>query len=986
MTTAALALVAFASCSSDDFFSTDSAQKKDFTSVLEVTVEEPDFGEVTRAARKGDATGFKWQADDQIRVYDTDLGKYDVYEYADAFGREGATVLEKDPAYALFPAENVKRGYWDPTDGHVAEIVIPKVITYSKTNGAETKLDDGTVLYKMFTPMQGKVEKVDDATVRVLEPGMQVMSGVLYMTLNQALGNASYIKLSSASTNLSGRFLAKLDEENPSLIESSDELIAASYSKDLYIDLRNLPSDKAVLYVPVIAGVNDLKVSRTTSTADDPTTIVPAQWTLITNLDTYTFQRNRFKSVEFTYTLAANTPSGINTALAQYNEQPTAVTLDVTKSLTIADADKTIEIPAMAAEKVTINLLNTTAVTNSTPSTLIIKNADDAKPFTGTLVLNVGENLADGSKLPLEINLPSAKVVLVGDYTKSNVATLTLTAVDELQFGDGSTTTKFSGATLNWDGVATKMTVEKNATVSASTSLTAKDAALEVKGGTIAGTIDGSGTVTIASATIAGSVSADLVLSGDLSISGSVGGNITTKGNVEVARTSEGAAIAADKTLTFKRAKTLTMKQGYIGIVATDFSELGEADPKNVSIKFEENGLTAIKTVTYPSAPASIAFSNKSTWTGVLPTAATISSFLNTTSKEINTAAQLVSFMGATSAVDIVIKNDIDLNNDPNRKWTAPIGNSSTAVAVTIDGKEHTISNINLNNLVYNVQGIGFIGSADALTVSNLTLDNVQFTKTYDTRNAGSISSSFMVKAVGGLCGTASGGISLSNVTVNLADNFGYSSYSVHNSVAVEVDATKVGIGGLIGIAGGDADLNNVDVTGDKIQGYTSLGGFIGVTTGDIDIDNDCSSNITAFQVNYNDPAASNIEMNLARIGGAVGYVAAAKNVTVAYGATTNNVSVASTSNYDTAKLYISVPTAGGAKLYNYAAGQQWIGFSATEAVPTTDLGTVKIAKTSSANYIFLTPTFNATTGAIETVDASNDNKQPLYIWTSKAN
>ena len=147
-----------------------------------------------------------------------------------------------------------------------------------------------------------------------------------------------------------------------------------------------------------------------------------------------------------------------------------------------------------------------------------------------------------------------------------------------------------------------------------------------------------------------------------------------------------------------------------------------------------------------------------------------------------------------------------NLNYFVTSKVVSNLEKGANLQAVTIDGDEHTISNINLNNLVYNVQGIGFIGSAADLTVSNLTLDNVQFTKTYDTRNSSNISKSFMVKAVGGLCGTASGAISLSNVTVNLADNFGYSSYSVHNNVAVEVDATKVGIGGLIGIAGGDAD------------------------------------------------------------------------------------------------------------------------------------------------------------------------------------
>ncbi len=967
LTTAALALVAFASCSNDDFFSSDKVQSENFTSVLEVSVEEPDFGVITRAGRKDDATGFKWQADDQIRVYDVDLGVYDVYKYSTVFGRTGATNLEKDPAYALFPAEDIKRGYWDPTLKHVAEVEIPEIITYSKTNGAEVEQEDGTVLYKMFVPMQGKVEKVDDATVKVLNPGMQSMTGVLYLTLNQGLGNASYIKLSSATKALSGRFIALLDEENPELTTSSDPLIAASYSGDLYIDLRNLPSDKCVLYIPVIAGVSDLKVYRTTDA-----TIGGATWTLVTNLDTYTFKRNAFKKVEYTYELAADCPVELNAALAQYNEQATDVTLNITKNFNIdagnAAVGQTVKFPAMACDVVTLNFKND--VTNATPNNLILKDLNTAAPFTGTLVVNVANKLLNGSKLPLEIDLPEAKVVIVGDYTQGTPSTLTVTEVDELEFGDGTNTTKFTQTGMGLSNVTTAIKINNNATITDDGTLNAgATATVEVANG---GRITGGGTIN---------------LTGDLTIIGTVENNITTKGNVTIARTSDGIALANDKTLTFERAKTLTMKRGYIGTVTNDFDDLGEADGHTVNITFDETGLTAIKYVTVSTTDwddSNIVFTNESTWTGAVPTS--ITGFIGSigTTKAIYTAAQLVNYKGATGPVNITLGNNINLNNDPNSLWTAPIGDGTGTV--TIVGGNHTIKNLNLNNLAYGSAGVGLVGAATDLTVSGLTLDNVQFTKAYTTHQTAS--SAYMISAVGGLAGLVTGDTDLDNVTVNLADNFGYSSYTVggNGTQKVEVDATKVGIGGVIGIAVGDIDFANVDVTGTKIQGYTSLGGFIGFTTGASTFDKKCSSAITGFSINYNDPAATNIEMNIARAGGFIGYTT--DNVTIKNGATTNDVAI-SGDGYKTSKLYVSVAAGEGVKLYNYAANQQWIGFSENGNIPCTSIGRVLKKETNSdgSNFTpYIAQNFDGNGNLAALGTTGTKNNQALYTWTVKAN
>ncbi len=981
LTTAALALVAFASCSSDDFFGSD-AHKKNFTSVLIADVETPD-GLVTRAARNADAGGFTWQEEDQIRVYDTDLAVYDTYEFAGSFGREGNTRLTKDPAFALFPAENIKKGYWDPTDGHVAEVLIPNIIEYNKDKGAEETLADGTVVYQMPIPMWGTAAKKDDATVEVTGKGMQPLTGVLYMTLTNALGNASWIRLQSATKNLSGRFIAKLDDAEPKLVESNDELYGPTYQKTIYVDMRNLPSDKAVLYLPVIAGVSDLVISRATKTDDNPAAFATGDWTTVSNLDTYTFARNRYKKVGFDYDLAANTPSAISAALAQFNEQSTDVTLNVVNTLkmdqTLAgsgDPDKTIEIPAMAANVVTINLQKDVTAAG-TPVALTLQDADSKAPFTGTLILNASKadgsaSLADASKLPVTVNLPKAKVVLLGDYTTTAASTITLTAADEVQFGDGSIVTKIGGAALDLNKVAKEFTIAKKAdvandlTVSTATStLTAiniqgKAADVKVKNSPATINITGEGTVT---------------------------GDIETKGNVNINLTKEAIAVANDKSIKLYLPTTVSITQGYVGTITNDFSALGEADSKEAKVVFPAGeGFTAIKAINVVGDGCKITPST-SKWNGKLPTPATIADFID--DNYVYTAAQLTQYMG-TEATTINIGNDIDLNNDPEGKWLQPI--NGKAAGLTINGYKHTISNINLNNFPdekyqstngMSIAGVGFIGKAAGfLKVYDLTLDNVKFTKGYNNQGDNK-ENTFKVAGVGGLAGEVTGAITLSGVTVNLAADFGYSSYTAKSGETVETHATAVGVGGLVGIAGGAATLSKVVVNGALIQGYTSLGGFIGVTTatGDIAIDKNCKSNITAFKSNYSDPSATNIEMNYGRIGGAVGYVAGANNVTIAYGATTKNVSATLPAGGE-GKLYVSVSAGTGNKLWSWSRNQQWIGFSASETAPGTAIGTVTIGKTATTNYTYVTPQFD-TDGTLSDL---GDDETALYTWTAKAN
>lgn len=962
----ALAALTVASCSNDDFFGESRAEKKNIL----VVENEPELSSTTtRAATPYAGTTIYFLKDDVIKVYDNECHKYDTYTYdgADFIRKSGdQTNLSKDAQFAMFPGDKVIKGYWDDEKGTLAEIEIPELITYDEK--AEVT-EGGAKAYLNNLPRWGTVDGFTEAGNP--KTTLKFLTGILRINVPNALGNATFLRISTGNDlDLSGTFLATLDPENVDnvTLKQNDALNSSKY---LYVDLTKAPSDAAVINVPIIDGAEDVLIEASSDAKAENYNKVGAgapTWTTAYTLDGYTFERQHRKTIDFKYTLSINKPSGITKALDQYKTNTDDVTLALVKSLDMTDAeDLTAKVPNMACDNVVINLFDdatTGAVTaEATPKALTIVDADAEKPYQGTITLNVGTKNAAAPKLPVVINLKKANVILVGNFGDEK-STITVNEANSLTIGtsgdDDAATTVGTGA-VTITKLAESLTVEKKATVGTDLNVAAAGA----KNATV---------------TINGVVNGDVTAGADLSISkaGKVK-NANVSGNATIDIEEEGAAVT--NKLTMKgEAKTVYMKQGYVKEIATDFSGLGSQNDTKLTIDFTGNKLVAINTVTKGATTDKIEMTT-SKWDGQIPTPAKIADYVGA-DNNVYTATQLATYMGKTGDITINLGNDIDLNNDPEKKWTKTIG-AGTAGEVNIIGNKHTISNINLNNLEKKnkTQNVGFIGAATTLTVTNLTLDNVQFTMAYV--NKGDDNDTFKATGVAGLAGSATGAISLTNVTVNLAANFGYSGYTASGEGnTVEVDATKVGIGGLVGIAGeGDAVLKQVVVNGALIQGYTSLGGFIGVTTGNIAIDEKCKSNITAFKSNYSAPSATNIEMNYGRIGGAVGYVAAVKNVTIAYGATTKNVSATLPAGGE-GKLYVSVNAGTGNKLWSWSRNQQWIGFSATEDDPDKAIGTVTIGKSATENYDYLTPEFD-TDGSLKKLGTG---KTALYTWTAKAN
>ena len=983
MTTAALALVAFASCSNDELLgSKNSPEAKNFTSILEYEIEEPDGLVGTRAARNAEGKGFVFQENDQLRVYDEDLGKFDTYTFATQFGREGDTKLQKDPAYALFPYGDIRKGYCDADGNHIAEIKIGErknagtpsqfqVIEYSNEAGSETKVGD-EVLYKCNVPMWGTVEKIDDKTVKA-DKGLKPLTGVLMLTLGKTLGNAAWLRLSTVSGYLGGTFYANLDSDEPKLyVDDKNEY--QDLSKDLYIDLRKVPSDKAVLYIPVVAGVNDLRIYRTTNTGDDPTLI--GAWTMISNESGYTFKRNGYHKVSYEYTLAASAPEAISLTMEQLKAQTEdlelnmAVALNLTGTVTkawdkngayvkaIGANDNTIYMPKMAAETVTLNIEND-VTTAAGKDDLMIVDADPANPFTGTLVVNA----ASVSKLvDFDIDLPKATVVLEGDFAAiagQEWKIYSITA-DVVEIGDGTIPTNIDvtaiGAGTDLSGVKTAININK--------------------GATFTGLIDTQAATTYFA---------------PITIKGKVDGNINTNGDVNVELAAPDEAITG--TLTFFRGgTTCTLKQGYIDKITNNFTALGEANNHEVTVKLDDaEGITAIKDVTvvpHGTIPTAITLTESTLSGKTIPAA--IDGYTNAATG-IYTASQFERLhtkdVATPAAVTIKLGNDLNMAK---AAWKAPFGNGATAFAFSLTSVttnvNHTIKNLSYNKYEYTVKGVGLVGKAAALTMSDITLDNVSFTAEYfDNKDT---NKEFKVANIGGIAGTTTGAVDLDRVTVNLANDFGYSAYKIVNTASltgtIEVDPAKLGIGGFIGIAEGTVTLDQVNVKGALIQGYTCLGGFVGQAQDDIDVDQytpvvASKSEIAAFKSNYSNPLADDMEMNFARIAAGFGYVNPAATPAITIGTsgkkpTATPVAITVPAG-KTGKTFVALGSAGsGQTQYMYSAGQPWIGFCGTEAAPAPVLGAISID-----GKAYVVPTVVGTAFKLDNAPALN-----LYNWVKK--
>jgi len=482
----ALAAFALASCSSEDFESSKVQQDVANKGDLRIIWDTIDDGEQTRALADNKFNGPKFEAGDQVFVYDVDMHSTDIYAFKnDAFYfdpqfENDAPIIESSKvAYAVYPGK-----FWDFKQGEevlkapkgyvlrtevgtptCVDIKIPRVLRYKETA-------DG---YGYEFPFFGDASYVGtpgEEGTYIKADHFRALTARLRVRLDKAFGNVSYLKLSNtAGKPLSGTLTAKLytgAKRTESMLQVVDEDYAVN--TDIFIDLRNVPSDRSYIYIPVVCGPDydhlltgdgdglTLKYIAD-RTVEDPTTVPDASWT-----DTgmkfpgEVFSPNSRHAGQYAFELTNMNPKKISDILAQYKSSTTDITLDLKAPFTIDASDKNVDnvvyLPKFDKEdmKITINIVAPYGVgdfVNTKPDVLCLKNAEGVEKTNATVILNTGIITPDADGLNLSVDAPGAKVQVIGDF--SGQTKLTLANADKFTFGDGTNATDFTGLTsIDW--------------------------------------------------------------------------------------------------------------------------------------------------------------------------------------------------------------------------------------------------------------------------------------------------------------------------------------------------------------------------------------------------------------------------------------------------------------------------------------------------------------------------------------------------------
>lgn len=391
----ALALVAFASCSSDDLFHKgENAQQN--KGIL-VEVEDMIDATTTRASYTptGKTGTLNWNTGDQIRVSDGTMVKYDIYKYdgESAFvfdvattGRSAAYVAE--PKYAVYPNttmlwDNAKMQAWGQFN-----------IASSYTWGEDTETDGA---YYAELPLWGTAEA--DATYGV-KTSLKYLSGILRINVDNLPNNADHIKVTGwknlAGTEeapMSGSFKAVFATDDVLNEEATLEPLGGN-NNYITVDVSSASKAKSVIFVPLIAqtyGLLEIQYSKDGGSS----------WTDMKVVESLTVERRKFYNLTFnSFKFAGDDPAAISAVLEE-KKADSEINIQTANATVVSSTNNTITIPETSAN-ITLTLNN---LTTTDASAL---NIVAAKDYAGTLVINV-TNAPTISNIM--INLPKANVV-----------------------------------------------------------------------------------------------------------------------------------------------------------------------------------------------------------------------------------------------------------------------------------------------------------------------------------------------------------------------------------------------------------------------------------------------------------------------------------------------------------------------------------------------------------------------------------------------
>ena len=238
-----------AGCSSDEKEVDNGLQglkSSDMIVSLEELTSDEEEDASTRSFMSRDMKTHLWVEDDEMRVYDPLMVRYDIYKfgYKDDSRQTGvfSRVMEESfyseaPTFAFFSNQDVEGGYFDRDRTTYEPFLSAKFYISADMNGSQpmafaTTQSGGTTFFSDWLPRWGEVTKVEDG--QALHTSMKFLTGVLRLQLANTGGKADLVKVQMLSggtkaLDIAGIFTTKLSINN--VIQENASLTQESYKK-----------------------------------------------------------------------------------------------------------------------------------------------------------------------------------------------------------------------------------------------------------------------------------------------------------------------------------------------------------------------------------------------------------------------------------------------------------------------------------------------------------------------------------------------------------------------------------------------------------------------------------------------------------------------------------------------------------------------------------------------------------------------------------
>lgn len=581
-TTAALALLTMASCSSDDLFGNSESAQTPEKGALVVEVEELVDRVSTRAAfvPDGKNNSVFWQdKKDFIEVFDEAMLKYDIYQFVAKKGSfvnidEDGVTRVSEPKFALFGGDKYAPGSsyitdfgWDyATDETTATFYLPSTFSVNEDITADKK-----TAFESFLPMWGEATK-DGDNVKV---NMHYLTAVLRVYLKNAHANITDFMVSAfedqactKSLPINGYCVATIaDSEGPNA-DAQLEFTGSGSSQIIVNNINNVTGD-AYLYIPLFAQkYGALKFWYKSG----------GTWKLIKTTKPMELKRQTVYRLDLeSFEVAGDILESINAVLEAQKESTADVNITTQQTTNITPTDNVLKIPAGFKANINLDLAGLSLASNN----LEIESEDGQ--YAGTLVINTKAAAIGGNNIYL--NLPKANVAFVGDYSAINFGLPTTSdedndklAVKSLTFSNGDNTTPTTIANNVYvDKESTDaITVDKDATVKSIVLQQGNETYANVSeiiiNGTVT-TIDADQDKNKAIVTVGkdGSVGSAFTANGDITIEGTAAAVTSNEGNITVG---DKATVGGDITAS-KGKVTFTSENAYTNAISAKEVELG---------------------------------------------------------------------------------------------------------------------------------------------------------------------------------------------------------------------------------------------------------------------------------------------------------------------------------------------------------------------------------------------------------------------------